>query len=699
MKTPTNATLKYTWTCYLTCRNPPISTKVLSTREPKNHEECTLLCEPHLTFQKDYKIFLHTDKTSRLCKTECEGGADYDCEADLDWEADHLIALDQFVPFNELKYRDKLVLSVILARAVLHLLGTGWLRSDWGMEDIFVLCRNSEGGNSEKSLNLRRPYLKTNFTEPASSPDNFLHRHPQILRLGIVIMQIMLSDRLEEDMTLRGHIKVNGAILKARKLYEKCQHRLPSEGKLLQAIKNCKSTRLFNISLNEKGSSTEVTGLFYTKVVKTLEEAMWEDEGLLFRSVAEDNEKRLIHNALINHCSLNLYSEGNKRGVKRNFSRYSAGYSQGGRDGGNSETYALAEFVPDSSTPSQNSQIWCSQQGVLTREFLGKEPMGKTAFERLIKVAIFDTGCNLEHDMIKPHLDGYNGRRRISGIHGWKDFVHVNSSKMEDTSRDGHGTFMTYLLLETLPKLKVFIARVFDGLTTEDPEVSARVAEATKYAVNTWDVDIISMSFHLSQESQSVKDAISEYANRGVLFFAAAGNSFHGEKSSVAFPGTFRDVICIYSHDENYRASSFAPVQRNWGANFAVIGEGLLGPGGEDSKKHMNGTSCSTSIAAAFAASVLHFSRIYEDELTRLNFNESDKMKLKRLKEHRVMKKVFFDLMVEPGTKAVGKHNIVNPTHLFTIGTKDGSTKDEKITKIITLLIDIINRTDKERPL
>jgi hypothetical protein len=115
--------------------------------------------------------------------------------------------------------------------------------------------------------------------------------------------------------------------------------------------------------------------------------------------------------------------------------------------------------------------------------------MEADSFKNLIKVAIIDTGCNLDHDKIKPHLEWQrrkdDGQRKfeyqLPGIWGWKDFVDEDPDpshgSMKDTSHDGHGTFMAYLLLETMPMLQVFIARVFDGSKSSDPKTSTRVTD------------------------------------------------------------------------------------------------------------------------------------------------------------------------------------------------------------------------------
>jgi hypothetical protein len=107
----------------------------------------------------------------------------------------------------------------------------------------------------------------------------------------------------------------------------------------------------------------------------------------------------------------------------------------------------------------------------------------KKDFRKLVKVAILDTGCNLKHPHLSIWLEGKlsQDRHLSPGIWGWKDFVDVDPdlNYMEDESYDGHGTFMTYLLLQTMPWLKVYIARVLDSSRTTDPKICQRVKDVS----------------------------------------------------------------------------------------------------------------------------------------------------------------------------------------------------------------------------
>jgi len=242
------------------------------------------------------------------------------------------------------------------------------------------------------------------------------------------------------------------------------------------------------------------------------------------------------------------------------------------------------------------SAPWRQKQEKLKQFFdekCGTEPYDeKDDFDRLINVAIIDTGCDLSHKVFERfrigHFSKVNGapgyEYQRSGIWGCKDFVDGGEEleDMKDTSPNNHGTFMTHLLLDTMPYLKVFVARVFEGSETTDPKTNTRVInvcsrsflgydgikkanidlQAINHAAKIWGVDIISMSFHLYGEPPDVRKTIITASERGVLFFAAAGNSLHAEDNSLAFPATLDNVICINAHDDSSRRTKFTPLER-----------------------------------------------------------------------------------------------------------------------------------------
>jgi hypothetical protein len=70
----------------------------------------------------------------------------------------------------------------------------------------------------------------------------------------------------------------------------------------------------------------------------------------------------------------------------------------------------------------------------------------------MVKVAIIDTGIDLEHPVLRP----FHAKHQIGLC--W-DFVRGTAQITDST---GHGTHCAHLLLKTAPNAIIFVARVFE---------------------------------------------------------------------------------------------------------------------------------------------------------------------------------------------------------------------------------------------
>ncbi len=81
----------------------------------------------------------------------------------------------------------------------------------------------------------------------------------------------------------------------------------------------------------------------------------------------------------------------------------------------------------------------------------------KKDIEKLVKVAILDTGIDLTHPLIKPFVEKGQIPKR------W-DYTN-DSADIIDT--DGHGTSVSHLLLKTAPYAMLYPMKVLRGKTAE----------------------------------------------------------------------------------------------------------------------------------------------------------------------------------------------------------------------------------------
>jgi hypothetical protein len=111
-----------------------------------------------------------------------------------------------------LKSHIKHILAVILANSALQLCGTPWLSRGWGTDSIRFMQ------TAEDDVILR-PVIPTHFdSKPTDSPlpedQQPLHKNPDILALGILLLELFFGKPIEEyrtadDLTPEGKVDAN----------------------------------------------------------------------------------------------------------------------------------------------------------------------------------------------------------------------------------------------------------------------------------------------------------------------------------------------------------------------------------------------------------------------------------------------------------------------------------------------------------
>ena len=132
-----------------------------------------------------------------------------------------------------------------------------------------------------------------------------------------------------------------------------------------------------------------------------------------------------------------------------------------------------------------------------------------------VKIAIIDTGVDVNHPALKSHLAPENE---------WFDFVDNDSNPQEEDDSAhayGHGTAVAGIVLQVAPGSTILPIRV---LNTDGSGDITHVASAIDWAV-AHQADIINLSLGTEEESSTIK-AMVEYASKqGVYVTVASGNS------------------------------------------------------------------------------------------------------------------------------------------------------------------------------
>lgn len=249
-----------------------------------------------------------------------------------------------------------------------------------------------------------------------------------------------------------------------------------------------------------------------------------------------------------------------------------------------------------------------------------------TAFAEPIVVAIIDTGCDLDHSLLKEMrwqnpgesgLDKNGGERAtnqidddkngyIDDIYGW-DFI-TNSPHASDDH--GHGTHVAGLVANIAKQarvekqIKFMVLKYYSSRAYHKQTVDYTVA-AIAYAVKMG-AKIINYSGGGSLPNSDEYHELLKAQRAQILVVAAAGNDGRNADLRPYFPAGY-DLDNILSVAAISPKHSLIPAS-NWGiknVDLAALGEDVLSALPKEAWGKMTGTSQATAIASGVAAAIL----------------------------------------------------------------------------------------------
>jgi subtilisin len=221
-------------------------------------------------------------------------------------------------------------------------------------------------------------------------------------------------------------------------------------------------------------------------------------------------------------------------------------------------------------------------------KFLGIPPLWQQSRGQGVRVAVLDTGCDLQH----PDLRG--------AIVDSRDFTR---SPWGVADRQGHGTWCCGMIAARAgnnmgvggiaPECELLVGKVLrDNGTGDDREIEAGLT----WALDN-EADIVSMSFGGTFASRRMRGLLAQMMKAGILLIAAAGND--GPGSPPNYPGAWPETISVAAVGRDGRVTDFS--SRGPTVDIAAPGEDMLStiPGGYALN---SGTSMACPVVAGVAA-------------------------------------------------------------------------------------------------
>ncbi|GGO35017.1 S8 family serine peptidase [Deinococcus humi] len=218
-----------------------------------------------------------------------------------------------------------------------------------------------------------------------------------------------------------------------------------------------------------------------------------------------------------------------------------------------------------------------------------------------VKVAVLDTGLDLNHPAFRGKIDTLNARDYLDGDNLPQE---VNGSSSGLSNGYGHGTATANILLQVAPKATLLPIRVLDANGDGD---TSTIASAIDYAVERG-ARVINLSLGSTSSSYTLNTAIKNAVYKGVAVICASGNT--GD-TRVLYPALTADTtttqgtgsVGVGSVGLNFLKSSFS----TYGPNLEITapGENIVTAFPGSQLASVSGTSFSAPVVSGIVTLAL----------------------------------------------------------------------------------------------
>lgn len=214
------------------------------------------------------------------------------------------------------------------------------------------------------------------------------------------------------------------------------------------------------------------------------------------------------------------------------------------------------------------------------------------------RVGILDSGFDVTHESYRQQI--VEVMSFVPDTLAWHDVDSTfhGAPCASVLAKIAHGTHCASVLAKIAPTAQLFCGKVLHG---ERSDVR-HLCDGIYWAVDIWNCNVLSLSLGTPAYSEQLGNAINYAVARGVIVVCAAANFGHLFQNNVCYPAAFGNVICVGSHGERGRASSFSSTGRQ--VDFLAPGEGVLGAKAHEHNGEiaLEGTSMATPFASGLAA-------------------------------------------------------------------------------------------------
>lgn len=199
---------------------------------------------------------------------------------------------------------------------------------------------------------------------------------------------------------------------------------------------------------------------------------------------------------------------------------------------------------------------------------------------RNVKVAVLDSGIDLNHPDLKENIKG--------GVNA------LNPLRRADDD-NGHGTHVAGTIaaadngtgvVGVAPSAHIYSVKIIDR--NGEGKLSDIIGGLDWCLRNK--MQVANLSVGTSAQSMGLRQAVRRATNAGIILVAAAGND--GRANSVDYPAALPEVIAVGSIDENNRLSSFS--SRGPEVTAVAPGSSVYSTAMGGTYKRLSGTSMAT---------------------------------------------------------------------------------------------------------